>query len=460
MRRPFSVVAVFLVLVLCIISCIPTPAPTSTPTPTPEPIPTPTPVPTPTPAPAPPVSPTPTPTPIPMIKLVLSPPEVDGSQVTINGVVTSEKAKVIRMHWVWGDGSSGDSWFAATHTYDQAGTYTVDVTAYDNFERKVTETTMVTIELPKPVPVPAPIPAPALPPPAPEEGTEVGKLAPDFQLQSLYEKTFSLSDFRGKAVLLNFWATWCGPCRAEMPFLQQVHEEWAAEELVILAVDIGESQSEVQEFMQNAKFTLFTLLDTHNDVALQYNIRAIPTTFFIDKDGIIQDLKIGAFSSELEITTWLSKIMSLAPAPAPAPAPTPAPAPAPAYQEIKYVIKAGWSVGTFFSFRKKLEAGDNITGLAEIGGAYVDDPYTKWYFQIVDPDGKIEYSWLGGHGIGLSGDPVHLDFNRVASMSGVYSIRVISNSHYPLILYIKITPRYWGYPESGLAKWAWFVTKE
>jgi hypothetical protein len=125
-----------------------------------------------------------------------------------------------------------------------------------------------------------------------------------------------------------------------------------------------------------------------------------------------------------------------------------------------YVIKAGWSVGTFISFRKKLEAGDNITGLAEIGGAYVNDPNTKWYFQIVDPDGKIEYSWLGGHGIGISGDPVHLDFNRVASMSGVYSIRVISNSHYPLNLYIKITPEYWGYHESGPAKYAWFVTKE
>ncbi len=116
-------------------------------------------------------------------------------------------------------------------------------------------------------------------------------------------------------------------------------------------------------------------------------------------------------------------------------------------------------MGTFISFRKKLEAGDNITGLAEIGGAYVDDPYTKWYFQIVDPDGKIEYSWLGSYQIGFNDDPVHVEYDHVASMSGVYSIRIISHSHYPLNLYIKISPRYWLYPESGIAKYKWLIIK-
>ena len=146
-------------------------------------------------------------------------------------------------------------------------------------------------------------------PSASAEGTEVGKLAPDFQLPGLDGQMVSLSDFRGKVVLLNFWATWCGPCRAEMPFLQQVHEERSGEGLVILAVNIGESQSEVEEFMESLNLSFLTVLDTSQKVARQYNIRGIPTTFFIDKDGVIQDFKIGSFSSKSEITTRLDKVI-------------------------------------------------------------------------------------------------------------------------------------------------------
>jgi len=136
----------------------------------------------------------------------------------------------------------------------------------------------------------------------------VGKLAPDFQLPGLDGQMVSLGDFRGKAVLLNFWATWCGPCRAEMPFLQQVHEERSGEGVVILAVNIGESQSEVEEFMKNFGLSFLMLLDADEEVARQYNIRAIPTTFFIDKDGVIQDLKIGSFASQSEIELKLRKV--------------------------------------------------------------------------------------------------------------------------------------------------------
>ncbi len=146
-------------------------------------------------------------------------------------------------------------------------------------------------------------------PSASAEGTEVGKLAPDFQLQSLDGQMVSLGDFRGKAVLLNFWATWCGPCRFEMPFLQRVYEERSDQGLVILAVNIGESQSEVKEFMESFDLSFLTVLDTATEVARQYNIRGIPTTFFIDKDGVIQDLKIGSFTSEAELALKLSKVI-------------------------------------------------------------------------------------------------------------------------------------------------------
>jgi len=143
------------------------------------------------------------------------------------------------------------------------------------------------------------------------QGPQVDKLAPDFQLQTLDGQAVSLGDFRGKPVLLNFWATWCGPCRFEMPFLQEIFEkkEWSDTGLVILAIDIGESPSSVKEFMEHFGLSFPALLDINQDVALKYNIRAIPTTFFIDKDGIIQDIKVGAFSSKTEIEKRLVKII-------------------------------------------------------------------------------------------------------------------------------------------------------
>jgi peroxiredoxin len=137
----------------------------------------------------------------------------------------------------------------------------------------------------------------------------VGKPAPDFQLPNLEGQPISLSDFRGKPVLLNFWATWCGPCVFEMPFIQSIFEESSDTGLVILAVNIGEAPPTVRDFIQSGNFSFPVLLDTSQDVALEYNVRGIPTTFLIDKDGIIQVIKVGAFSSMLEIKRSLSKII-------------------------------------------------------------------------------------------------------------------------------------------------------
>jgi len=148
-------------------------------------------------------------------------------------------------------------------------------------------------------------------------GPQVGKLAPDFQLQSLDGQTVSLSDFRGKPVLVNFWASWCPPCQFEMPFIQEIYEdkEWSDKGLVILAIDIiddlrGESPAKVKDFMQSHSFSFLVLLDINQDVALKYSIRAIPTTFFIGKDGIIEDIKIGPFVGKAEIERRLGKIIS------------------------------------------------------------------------------------------------------------------------------------------------------
>ena len=141
------------------------------------------------------------------------------------------------------------------------------------------------------------------------QAPRVGELAPDFQFQDVDGQFAFLSDLRGNPVLINFWASWCGPCRYEMPFIQEVYEEWSGQGLVVLAINKGESLSTVKDFMQSYNLSFPALLDINQYVALEYNIRSIPTTFFIDKDGIIQAIKVGPFLSKAEIENSLSKII-------------------------------------------------------------------------------------------------------------------------------------------------------
>ncbi|MBU0492502.1 MAG: TlpA family protein disulfide reductase [Chloroflexi bacterium] len=137
--------------------------------------------------------------------------------------------------------------------------------------------------------------------PAPSAGAEP-EMAPDFALQDLAGKTVHLSDYRGQAVVLNTWATWCGPCRAEMPDLEKLSVTYADRGLVVLAVNVGESQEQVAAFIQEQGYTLPVLLDTTAEaVAYPYRVRGIPTTFFIDREGRIVDTRVGAMSlAEME----------------------------------------------------------------------------------------------------------------------------------------------------------------
>lgn len=110
--------------------------------------------------------------------------------------------------------------------------------------------------------------------------------------------------------MLNFWATWCPPCREEMPLLQQVYEEWIGKppSVVVLTINMGESQAEVARYLQSQNLSLPVLLDIRQDVTEKYSITGIPTTFFIDADGVIRDIKIGAFWNKEQIEGYLDKI--------------------------------------------------------------------------------------------------------------------------------------------------------
>ena len=137
----------------------------------------------------------------------------------------------------------------------------------------------------------------------------VGQPAPDFTLSDLDGNSVSLTDFAGKPVLVNFWNTGCPPCREEMPYLQQVYDENIGTELVMLTINIAESADTVKDFFQDRNLSLPVLLDSDTAVTRRYDIQGIPTTFFIDKEGIIRVKVIGAFPGKSAIDSRMSEIM-------------------------------------------------------------------------------------------------------------------------------------------------------
>jgi len=141
------------------------------------------------------------------------------------------------------------------------------------------------------------------------EGITVGSTAPDFTLADLESETITLSDLRGSPVMLNFWATWCDPCHNEMPFIQEVYEKWQDSNLLILTINDKEDFSKVHQFMQVNGLSFPVLLDADGNVFFKYEIRYVPTTFFIDKDGIVKGKRIGSFKNSAEIKNYLDLII-------------------------------------------------------------------------------------------------------------------------------------------------------
>src|SRR5690625_7077187 len=130
------------------------------------------------------------------------------------------------------------------------------------------------------------------------EGLDKGQKAPDFELSTLDGETVKLSDFRGQKVLLNFWATWCPPCRKEMPDMEKLHNNT---DVKILAVNLTGTESgldEVKSFIDKLKLTFTVPLDEESEIANQYEVVAYPTTYMIDSNGRIQYKSFGALIYE------------------------------------------------------------------------------------------------------------------------------------------------------------------
>lgn len=115
--------------------------------------------------------------------------------------------------------------------------------------------------------------------------------APDFTLPAADGSTVRLSDLRGKVILLNFWATWCPPCKAEMPDLNALHREYGqAKNFVVLGVDVEEERAAVQAFARELGLSFPLALDEAGEVsAHSYNVRTMPTSLIIDRNGVIRD---------------------------------------------------------------------------------------------------------------------------------------------------------------------------
>jgi peroxiredoxin len=170
----------------------------------------------------------------------------------------------------------------------------------------------------------------------------VGAPAPAFRLPDVAGREVSLADFRGQVVLLNFWALWCEPCKAEMPDFQAALDRFGSEGLAVVSVDLGDSPEKVAEFMQQQRYGFEALVDRSLKTSRTYDTRILPLSLLLDRDGIVRYQRVTPFEAgqlEAHVEVLLGSTADHRPAalatlaaqalPSPTPPPTPTPSPAP-----------------------------------------------------------------------------------------------------------------------------------
>jgi len=143
--------------------------------------------------------------------------------------------------------------------------------------------------------------------PAPQKGF----LAPEFKLETSDGHLVALTDYRGKAVLVNLWATWCPPCRAEMPTIEKEYQAYQNQGLIVLGVNstIEDDPTAIAPFVKQNNITFPILLDINGEASNLYELRSLPTSFFIGRDGVIKDVVVGGPMSEALLRTDIEEII-------------------------------------------------------------------------------------------------------------------------------------------------------
>jgi len=139
---------------------------------------------------------------------------------------------------------------------------------------------------------------------------QANELAPDFILKTLEDnQEFQLSKQQGKGIVLNFWGTWCAPCREEMPALEKMSQEFKDKGVEVIGVNIGESDVTVESFRDTYHITFPILMDRKREITQLYEIGPIPTTYFIDPDGVVKKIVIGGPMAEKTIKENIAQIL-------------------------------------------------------------------------------------------------------------------------------------------------------
>ncbi|ADE71381.1 MULTISPECIES: thiol-disulfide oxidoreductase ResA [Priestia] len=142
---------------------------------------------------------------------------------------------------------------------------------------------------------------------ADKQKVSVGDKAPDFILRDVNGETHQLSDYKGKGVFLNFWGTWCKPCKQEMPAMEKQYASYKKQGVEILAVNVAETNIAVEQFAKQYELSFPILMDKDSQVLGAYGIDPLPTTFLIDKNGKIVDSFIGGLE-ESKIKEYMEEI--------------------------------------------------------------------------------------------------------------------------------------------------------
>ena len=155
--------------------------------------------------------------------------------------------------------------------------------------------------------VPSAVGAPLSSLPSPRQGF----FAPDFMLDTLDGKKVTLSELRGKIVIINLWATWCPPCRAEMPALENVYKQYKDSGVVILGLNVTnqDSEKDIPPFVKEFGLTFPILLDRDGSVSALYQLRGLPTTYFVNREGIIRTVVVGGPMKETFIRSKIEALL-------------------------------------------------------------------------------------------------------------------------------------------------------